>query len=179
MDRGPFGLISSIVLFGSVLLVMILSAREGAPDAGPQLPQPRANTTQAAPQNSAPAPSNVVEEAVAKLKLVWAALDGRIDEAEIRRIASEWKDATQNQVIPQLNAWGRRLQDGQAEQLAQEALDALMRESAPVRMRVMEEFGRMMQESGPMREQAAQLLGMWAQRLLGGAASELWSRLGY
>ncbi len=170
---------------------MLLANREGRPDTGPQLPQPTGNTqtsentrrqaeSQPQQQTQPVSPTqNPVEESIAKLKLVWATLDGKIDEAEIRRIAGEWKDTAETQTLPQIQTWIRRLQDGRPEDLAGEALDNLMRESHPVRMRVMEEFGRMMQESGPVREQAAQLLGAWASRLLGGAASDLWTKLGY
>ncbi len=166
----------SILMIGAVVFAMIMSGREGRFATSPVVQR-----AENAPINRAPSESlhDPVELSLSKLRLLWAALDGAIDEQEIARIARQWKNATENQVIPVLRDLVQQIRAGRGEDLMKEALDTLVRESEPVRLALLEEFGRMMQESGPLREQAAQLLGLWARRLLGEGASRLWQQLGF
>lgn len=176
MDKGLFGWLFSGLLIGAVVFAMVMTNRESG-RTGPSARQALSGG-QPAPSQGA-LPSDPVEAALVKLRLVWAALDGAVDEAELRDIARRWGGVAQEQALPRVRDLARRLQAGDGEKLMQEALDTLARESEPVRMRVLEEFGRVMRESGPLREQAAHLLALWARRLLGQGAQELWDRLGF
>jgi len=177
MDRGLLGWLFSLMLIGAVILAMVMASREG--NRGVSSPRIVQNAQQEALRVQPSLELDTFGLAIAKLKLVWASLDGVIDEEEIKKIARDWKNAAESQVMPVLKDLVNRLRAGHGEQLMQEAFDRLAQESEAVKIKVLEEFGQMMQESGPLREQAAQLLGVWAKRLLGEAATSLWQRLGF
>lgn len=168
MDRGIFGLALSLASVGTVIFSMVMARREG--QIFPMAQSPNSPGL----ERTREASSDPVEEALARLRLVWAAMDGVVDEDEILRIARRWQGEAVDRVLPQLRDWAREIQEGRGERLVEETLASLLRQSEPVRLRVLEELSRMAAETGPLREEAMRLVTLWGRRLLVAVTTGWW-----
>lgn len=139
-----------------------------APSASPAVPEaptvPSASSSPAGEGN----PQETFQQAWGALQLWAAGLDGSISADELKRIqdsVAEGWSGTQG-ARDYLKAVNERINAGQAEQVVQDALQVIGRQSIEVKTKVMKSVMDFMKSNGVTVEQTQAVLGRWVTQVL-------------